>query len=79
MFLSHAPARFYLSVELGFVSCLKHFMQDIAKLWGMCIIGKEELPRWPIRERYNREVSRTIHRVQKKKHPLTFSSRYPWM
>jgi len=26
LFLSHTPARFYLSVELGFIVCFLHFM-----------------------------------------------------
>jgi len=47
LFLSHTPARFYLSVELpvelGFIVCFLHFMHIChAQLWEMCIIGKEE-------------------------------------
>ena len=47
LFLSHTPARFYLSAELGFIVCFLHFMhichtRHYSTLRKMGIIGKEE-------------------------------------
>ena len=85
LFLSHTPARFYLSVELGFIVCFLHFMHIChARHYSTLrnvhyVIGKEKEERRRKKALSVLSVIKEVHGMQSGGSQLAVSRDYqPW-